>query len=174
MDELQAFEVVRWGFSIAVPATAGLLGVVIGAWLTSRREKVQRRLGFIERQLKGLYSPLLGIRKEIELRSELRVRIHDATGAAWRDLCEDARGRGGVDALQELSDKRGPVFKGLIEYDNTQFRQELMPAYRKMVTTFRDNLWLAERETQAYLGPLIEFVDLWDRWISDSRACRGH
>jgi hypothetical protein len=35
----QAFDVVRWIASIAIPAVSGLAGVAIGAWLTSRREQ---------------------------------------------------------------------------------------------------------------------------------------
>ena len=48
----QSVELVRWGISIGIPALSGLVGVVIGAWLTGRRERSQRRLAFVEEQLK--------------------------------------------------------------------------------------------------------------------------
>ena len=34
-----------------------------------------------------------------------------------------------------------------------------------MRTVFRDNFWLAEAETQKYFPALIEFVEIWDRWL---------
>jgi len=37
-----------------------------------------------------------------------------------------------------------------------------------MVAIFREKLWLAEPDTRAYLPALIEFVDLWDRWLAES------
>ena len=32
-----------------------------------------------------------------------------------------------------------------------------------MVKVFRSNLWLAEPDTQAHFGTLIEYVELWTR-----------
>lgn len=156
----------HWDISIALPAIAGLIGVVVGSWLTSRRERAQRRLLFRQQQLREFYSPLLGIRKEIQLRSELRVQIHEAASDVWKRLCADANYS--VEALERLRSERSREFKSVIDYDNLQLQEELLPAYRRMVGTFRDNLWLAEKETQAYLGPLIEFIDLWDRWMAKS------
>jgi len=163
----QSIELARWAISIGVPALSGLAGVVIGAWLTGRRERRLRRLAFTERQLKDFYSPLLGLRKEIRTRSELRVKIHNAADAAWRQLCEDARNVN-VEALQQLSQTRGPEFTSLIEYDNTQLQQDLLPAYRQMVKLFRENLWLADPDTREHYPQLVEFVELWDRWLAKS------
>jgi hypothetical protein len=164
-SDQQTIEIVRWAISIGVPAVSGLAGVVIGAWLTGRREWRQRGLAFIEKQLQGFYSPMLGLRTEIRMRSELRVRIHDAADAAWRQLCEEARNIS-VEALGQLSESRGPEFTKLIEYDNKQFQEELMPAYRQMVKLFRENLWLADPDTREHYNRLIEFVELWDRWLA--------
>ena len=163
----QSVELVRWGISIGIPALSGLVGVVIGAWLTGRRERSQRRLAFVEEQLKDFYSPILGLRREIRMRSELRVRIHDTAGTVWRELCEEKR-QISVDALGEFSIARGPEFEKLIEYDNKQLQEELLPAYRQMVKLFRENLWLADVDTREHYQRLIEFVDLWDRWIAKS------
>jgi len=163
----QSIELARWAISIGVPALSGLAGVVIGAWLTGRRERRQRRLAFVERQLKDFYSPLLGLRKEIRTRSELRVRIHNAADAAWRQLCDDARNVN-VEALQKLSQTRGPEFTSLIEYDNKQLQEDLLPAYREMVKLFRESLWLADPDTREHYQQLLEFVELWDRWLAKS------
>ena len=163
----QSIELVRWGISIGIPALSGLVGVVIGAWLTGRRERSQRRLAFVEKQLKDFYSPILGLRREILMRSELRVRIHDMADTVWRELCEEKR-QISVDALGEFSSARGPEFKKLIEYDNKQLQEELLPAYRQMAKLFRENLWLADADTREHYQGLIEFVDLWDRRIAKS------
>lgn len=163
----QSIELVRWAISIGVPALSGLAGVVIGAWLTGRRERRERRLAFVERKLKDFYSPMLGLRDEIRMRSELRVRIHDAADSAWRDLCEQKR-RVGPEALSELSRTRGPEFERLIEYDNKQLQEELLPAYRQMANLFRDNRRLADPDTREHYQNLIEFVELWDRWLEKS------
>jgi len=164
--DLQTVELMRWAISIGIPALSGLVGVVIGAWLTGRREQSQRRLAFVEKRLKDFYSPMLGLRNEIRMRGELRVQIHDAANAVWGELCADARGV--VEALEELSRRRGPDFHKLIEYDNKQLEEELMPAYRRMGQLFRDNLWLADLDTRAHYQKLIEFVELWDRWLAKS------
>jgi hypothetical protein len=52
--------------TVAVPAISGLVAVLFGWWLASRREASQRRYSFVERQLRELYSPLLAIRSEIQ------------------------------------------------------------------------------------------------------------
>ena len=96
------------------------------------------------------------------MRSELRLKVQNKADSEWRRLCDESRAIG-VEALQWLTEKREEEFTRIIEYDNRQLREELIPAYRKMVNLFRDNMWLAESETKEYFGQLIEFVELWER-----------
>ena len=159
----ESLDLIRWAISITVPALAGLFGVWIGSLLASRREQKEQRLSFLGKQLQEFYSALLGIRTEIRMRSEIRVKVQDAAGAIWPDLCEDARARGGPEALQKLTETRWPEFERLIEYDNKQLFQELLPLYRRMVELFRTNYWLAEPDTRAFFPELVEFVELWNR-----------
>ncbi|MDE2341956.1 MAG: hypothetical protein KGL63_00960 [Betaproteobacteria bacterium] len=154
----------RWIASIAVPAISGLSGVAIGAWLTSRREKKQRQLVFLEKQLSSFYSPMLGLRNEVKTLSAFRVRVQVEADAAWRQLCADTEGFDVVER-QRISAERGPEFKRIIEHDNDKLYEALLPAYRKMVELFRKSYWLAEQETRAYYGDLVEFVEVWNRWI---------
>lgn len=153
----------------AVSALWGLIGVVVGAvltaWLTSRRDQAQRRLEFIGKQLSELYSPMLGLQSEIAAHSSLRVKLQDAANAAWQDLC--AAVAPGPEA-QQLTTTRFPQFKALIEYDNDKLRGTLIPAYRKMLEVFRDKLWLCEPETHSHYPQVVEFVDVWERYLSDS------
>lgn len=163
----QSIELTRWGLSIGVPAVSGLAGVTIGAWLTGRRERSQRRLAFVEKQIKDFYSPMLGLRNEIKMRSELRVRIHDTANTAWKDLCAEKH-KISIEAVQELTRTHGPQFTKLIEYDNKQLQEELLPAYSQMAKLFRENLWLADPDTRTHYQYLIEFVGLWERWLANS------
>ena len=163
-----SLDILRWVISIAVPATAGFTGVLIGSWLANRQQREQRKLAFIEKQLKYFYSPLLGIRNEIRMLSELRLKISKSADANWRRLCEEARAAGGVETLQKVTDERREEFMGSIEYDNRQLTESLLPSYHRMVSIFRENYYLADQETREYFRPLLEFVDIWDRWLDKS------
>lgn len=152
-----------------IAATAGLVGVFVGAglnsWFSSRRERTQRRHAFIEQQLSEFYSPLLGLRAEVKALSELRVKLQNEAGAAWQEL---SAGVAPGPEAQALTAQRFPEFQALIEYDNKKLIERLLPAYRKMLELFRDKLWLAEEETRKHYLTLTEFVDVWDRWIANS------
>lgn len=147
-----------------------LFGAALAAWTTAQRERSKRHHAFRERQLRELYSPLLGIRSEIRLRSQLRSRISEVASSEWRQLCEHARNGGGdsPEAMQKLEAERWPAFERVIDYSNQQLRQDLMPAYRKMVETFRANIWLAESDTRTHFDTLVEFVAIWEQWLADS------
>ncbi len=162
--EQQSFDVVRWIASIAIPAISGLVGVAIGAWLTSRREQKQRKLAFLEKQLSTFYSPMLGLRNEIKAHGAFRLRVQNEADAAWRQLCAETENLD-IEARQRISNQRGPEFTRIIEYDNTKLHEELLPAYRKMVELFRECYWLAEPETRAHYANLLAFVEIWNRWI---------
>lgn len=164
---MEEYELFRWGASIVVPTLAGLAGVVIGAWLTGLREKRHRRHQFISEQLRSFYSPLLGLRSEIEMRGDLRLRISAAAESAWRTLCERARAEG-PESLRRLTEMRSAEFTEIIKYENRQLVEELIPAYKRMVAIFRDNLWLAGSDTRAHFGKLLEFVEIWERWLARS------
>ncbi|WP_408595794.1 hypothetical protein [Limnohabitans sp.] len=157
-------ELVRWGSTLAVQALAGLVGVMIGAWLTSRREERQRQLAFLEKQLSLFYSPMLGVRNEIQTYGQLRVRVQNEAQAAWTQLCADTDDLP-VHERRRITTERWPEFKRLIEFDNERLHKELLPVYRKMVALFRENYWLSEPATRDYYADMLEFVDLWERWI---------
>lgn len=162
--EQQSFELVRWVTSIAVPAISGLAGVIIGALLTSGRERKQRKLAFLEKQMSTFYSPMLGLRNEIKTHSAFRARVQNEANAAWVQLCEESESLS-VEARQRITTERRPEFMRIIEYDNNKLHEDLLPAYRKMVELFRECYWLAEPETRAFYGDLLEFVEVWNRWI---------
>lgn len=164
----ESLNLIRWVVSIVVPVLSGFVGVLIGAWLAGRQQREQRELFFIEKQIKNFYSPLLGIRNEIRMLSELRQKISISANANWRKLCEEAHKRGGSEATKKLTEERKEKFDRLIQYDNLQLTESLIPSYHRMITIFRDNYYLAERRTREYFRSLLEFVDIWDRWLDKS------
>ena len=163
----QSIDLIRWGVTVGAPIISGLAGIFIGSWLSGKHAKQQRKHSYIEKQLSQFYSPLVGLRNEIEMLSELRVKIQEAANSSWQDLCAEARGRGGPEALRQLSDERYGGFKNIIEYDNRALEKQLLPAYKQMAAIFRENMWLAESETVEYFQKLLEFIDIWDRWLDN-------
>lgn len=142
----------------------GLGGAIVSAILTARREQAQRRYAYAEQQLRDLYSPLLALRSEIRMRSELRLKVSQVMTEEWQRLL-DAANVQGAEAVEALLQRRGDDFMQDIDYDNKQFREELFPAYQEMVKVFRSNLWLAEPETRTHFRALIEYVELWRRHL---------
>ena len=151
--------------SSLVPALAGLFGVAIGAWLTSRREHTNRKLDFIETRLREFYSPDAGMRSEIFAFSDVRLRIQNATQADLAQIAADESPKGmfKLDAVV----KAGKHEKQ-IEYDNKTLSDKLLPGYRKMVDLFRENYWLADADTKEFYPKLVEYVDIWNRNEADS------
>ncbi len=154
-------------FNVVLPAVVGGLGgTVVSALLSRRLEESRRRHAFLEQQLREFYSPLLGLRAEVRAKSELRARIDRVAHAEWQGLLERVEG-GGPEAIEKLRHERGEAFiDRMIEYDNTQFKEHLLPAYGAMVKVFRENLWLADEATRTHFATLVEYVELWDRWLA--------
>jgi len=119
----------------------GLLGVLLGVVLTALFQKGFNKNSFIERQIECLYSPLLGIREEIKAKDKIRSDISNSSA----------------------NGKNDDLFSQGIEYDNSQLRDEIMPAYERMIQIMRDNNWLAEESTRKYLPLLIKVVEVWKR-----------
>jgi hypothetical protein len=125
---------------IGALGVGGLLGALLSGLLTSGRERAKRRVEFRTRQLDEFYGPLLSLHKEIRARSELRVKIQKVAGLPDLKVMDD---------------------------ENKTLREVLIPHYREMVKVFREKMWLAEPETRDYFPGLIEFVDVWDKILSD-------
>jgi hypothetical protein len=160
--------ITRWAISIAVPAISGFVGILIGAWISSKQQKQQRKLTFIEDQLKYFYSPLLGLRNEIIILRERQYDINRNTDENWRKMCKDAREIGGIDNLKTVVDERREEYMSTLKYNNRQITEILLPSYRHMVSIFREYYYLADPHTRKHFGTLLGYVDIWDRWLSKS------
>lgn len=166
MPETSEIELLRWGISIIVPAISGLCGVVVGALLTARREKLNRKHGFLSKQLTDLYSPLLVIRRELKAWGELRLRISQTANREWGKLCD--RFEGQPDELRKLTETRSGQFEKIIDYNNDNLKNEALPSYKTMIQIIRDNMWLAEKSTLQHFPALIEYVDIWNRFMANT------
>jgi hypothetical protein len=140
----------------------GLLGTFGTQWATSRREAKSRLVAFKKQQLEQFYGPLLAMYKEVRARSELRVKLQNALDEPHLRAMLSA----GPDRVERVSDQHVPAIVANVQDEMQTFRDVLMPRYREMITTFGDKMWLAEPETRAYFGPLIEFVDVWDKILA--------
>jgi hypothetical protein len=127
---------------IAIPAASGLTGVVVGALFTRWNDKRKQKLEFVAQQLREFYSPLLGFRTHILSVSELREVVRGKASVVWGDMLEEAKQRGGQPALEQLRQDRWPEFEKLLKVGDEQFRDELLPLYKKMLETFLDKYWL--------------------------------
>ena len=164
MPETGEIELLKWGISTIIPAISGLFGVVVGALLTARREKLNRKYSFLSRQLSEFYSPLLVIRRELKAWGELRLRISQTAGIEWQKLCE--RFEGQPEELRKLSETKWNRFEKIIDYNNENLEKEALPSYHRMIQIIRDNMWLAEKSTLQHFPALIEYVDIWDRFMA--------
>jgi hypothetical protein len=165
-------------WSALIGLLGALTGVGVSAWLVQRREREQRQLAFLERQLREFYSPMHGLRAEILTRSQLRLRIQET---ASQILSESTDGGPGHRPLRADPTARQAMaaYERLIEDDNTTFKKQLLPAYQKMAIVFRENLWLADADTQGYYSDFIAYLDVWERHLreaipGDVIAALGH
>jgi hypothetical protein len=148
------------------PFVAGafaLVGGWLGAQLAARRDREERKFRFLTQQLEEFYGPLHATRQEIAARSILRPKVSSAAGAAWHELYD---GITDPERQREIEDREWPKYKGIIVYNNEQLLGELLPSYKKMLSLFREKMWLAEKSTRSHYQELVEFVDLWDRWLA--------
>lgn len=160
LDGIDIIRLVLSGF------VGGIGGAILSSLMAGKREQAQRRHAFVEGQLRDFYSPLLGLRAEIQTRSELRAKIHGVADRVWRELVEAARQRGGPAATEQLGKAKSDEFHKIIDYDNERLMEDLLPAYRAMAEVFRDNMWLPDEDTRSYFGTLVEFIEIWNRWIA--------
>lgn len=152
-----------------VPVLSGLAGVLIGGWITSKTQQKERRAKRIKEQLDQFYGPLLGMRAQILAKSEVRLKVSGATSEAWRKLIgrfDDAQFDQRFEYIERTQAERFPDFQKVIDENNRQLIEDILPMYRKMVKHFADNMSLSESSTRQHFGALVEFVEIWDRWLN--------
>ena len=122
-------------FGAMIAAASGLLGVAVGGYFTAHNQKRERQQRRISDQLTEFYGPMLGLRAQVLAKSELRLKISGAADAAWRTMTERAY-KVGVEHAKRIDEERFPLFEKIVEYDNRQLAEEIIPLYRTMVGLF--------------------------------------
>jgi hypothetical protein len=96
-----------------ISSTGTLVDVLVGGWLTSHNQKRERQTSFFRQQLGEFYGPMLAMRAEVLAKSELRLKISGAAGAALQGLVADARRGGGIGRIgvkrSPRNSRHGPV-----------------------------------------------------------------
>jgi hypothetical protein len=147
-----------------VGASAALLGALVGAFVTFRSQRIARAHDFRRQQLHQFYGPLAAMRTQVQILSELRVRVARESDVAWRENVSGAT----REAIERFRAESGPGFKRIIDDDNAQLIKVQLPIYDHMVELFVSQYWLAEPSTREHLPALIEFVELWRRWQANA------
>jgi hypothetical protein len=70
--------------------------------------------------------------------------------------------------MKKVDDESFPEFERLLKYDEKQLREQLLPAYRRMLVIFIEKMYLAEPSTRTHLGELINYLEAWNRAIDGS------
>lgn len=142
---------------------SALVGGLVVYIFGIRKLSIELRNAFIQKQMSEFYSPIAGCRKRISAKSEVREKVSNAADEAWKDLCSQYR-----EAKQPMYDheEQHAPFGKIIDYDNKQLREELMPLYRKILDLFTEKYWLADEDTRAYYQDFLEFVEIWERYLA--------
>jgi hypothetical protein len=139
--------------------------VLAGTWLTGYHQRQQRRQTVIREQLEHFYSPMVALRKRIRAKSETREKIHSIADEVWREKV----GRDlGPEQLRAMEETFEPEFDKLAKDDERRLREELLPAYRRMLDCFTEHMWLAEPSTREHFAALVAYLEIWDRALAES------
>jgi hypothetical protein len=60
------------------------------------------------------------------------------------------------------------LYAVIIEYNNRQLREEILPLYVEMIGLFTRGYGLAEESTRPHLGILVKCHAMWQRQLSES------
>jgi hypothetical protein len=148
-----------------ITGLAGLLGVVVGGWITSRTQRQERQSARKHEQLMGFYAPLRAMRAEIKAKSELRTHLHSAGEEAW---AEKIRGVDDPLRKKKIVEQERPKVGKIWDRSDEQLKKELVPLYGAMLKHFSSQMGLAEGSTLEYYPALGEFVEIWNRFLDGS------
>ncbi len=144
---------------------SALVGGMVVYIFGIRKSSIEIRNGFIQKQLSEFYSPIAGHRTRISAKGELRQKVSSAASYAWKETCAPYAE---AKQLMHNHEKLFAPYKNIIEYDNNQLREELLPLYRKMLDIFTDKYWLADEDTRSYYQEFLKFVEIWERHLAEA------
>ncbi len=87
------------------------------------------------------------------------MKVSNAARTAWPRRLEEA---------PEKREEIWPEYEKIIEHDNQQLKEELIPLYGHMMDLFTAKMHLTEASTRAHFAVLVEFVEMWNRSLRGS------
>ena len=154
-------EIIKSGVS----AGWGLVGVIVGSWLTGRHQRIERRNARIKEQLLQFYAPLRGMRADIKAKSDLRVKVAAIAAGEWQ---QKFAGVSDPEAKKQIDERAWPGYEKLQQYSDDQLRSDIIPTYRRMLDHFMSHMGFAEESTIAHYPAFVEFVEIWNRFLANS------
>jgi hypothetical protein len=117
-------------------------------------------------QLEGFYSVLLAIRMQIRAKSHLRERLRTIANEAWQEELKPA----GDDpqAKARIENIAWPYYHKILDYDQRQLDEEILPLYREMLSHMTKHMGLAEGSTLNHYELLVEFLEIWNRGLQQT------
>jgi hypothetical protein len=73
-----------------IAATAGLLGIGVGGFLTAYNQRRERRQRRMSEQLGGFYGPMVALRLQVLAGSGLAIKVSAAAETAWKAMVDRA------------------------------------------------------------------------------------
>jgi hypothetical protein len=143
---------------------AGLLGVLIGTIAATINAKRERKMERLKTQLQEFYSPMLGVRSEIKAKSEVRLKVTSIASGAFAEEFGTGQLSERIKPAKDVAAK----YEAIHDYNNTQWRESLVPLYRQMLDHFTHHMHLAEHSTRVHYDALCEFVEIWNRSLDES------
>jgi hypothetical protein len=146
----------------AIAAASGLLGVIVGGWITARNQRRERQHNRVREQLQDFYSPLSGMRARIHAKQVSLHKLTEASHATFNNLAALPSGAS-PDVHFKYVDGRVPDFAKMMDENNRQVSEEIIPLYRQMVEHFSTHIYLAEDSTRQHFDTLVEVAETLDR-----------
>jgi hypothetical protein len=143
-------------------AIGALVGILIGHRLATSQAREERKRTRITREIDEFYSPLLGLFERALALAALRTEVSAGADRAWRELAASGTLTPDTTPLQTAA------FDRIIEYNNAQLREEILPLYQEMLTVFTRGFGLAEPSTRAHFATLVKFDGLWRRYLANT------
>jgi hypothetical protein len=159
-------EPTHWA-QLLVPALFGLTGTLVGGWITAHnqtKDRLNRR--YAEQLL--FYAEMLSIRKTILAKSEIRLRLHNIMHKVLQEEAQLVRLEEITPQFEKKQARLSDEYDKLIDYSDNQLRNELIPLYRKMVDVWVANMGQAKESTQEHFAALVEYVEIWNRFLDQS------
>jgi len=147
-------------WKVIVPSFVTLFTVFLAYKYALSQARNKRITDLIERQITEFYSPIWGCVRKIRAQGKLRAELSEASNIAWKKICDNA-----PKPFTSHKEEFEP-FKRLIDYENLQLNDEVMPLYDQIVNTFTSKYWLSEESTRQYYENYYRFVDIWHRYLN--------